>query len=175
MSKDNKQYIRFNPTQINDCGKGENSVQTVHRKVKEQVDNPMGFVDSVVAAVHSVFDILARGLKYSIFTVVIPFVLCAVLCWFLLYWYVLNPNPSLDHFVSGSFDAAGQILAMLPAVLVIIKPLLIIMGCSILCLMISSFVIAYLLYPNDNNGRRRCFTALFGAQVGLFLYNSFTD
>ena len=175
MNGNKKQYINFNPTQINNYGSGENSVKTIHRKVKEQIDNPIGFIDSVVTSVNSVFAIIAKSLKYSIFTVVLPFVACALLGWFLFYWYVLNPDPSLDHFVSGSFGAAGEILALLPAVLVIIKPFLIIGGCAILFLMISSFVIAYLLYPNDNIGRRKCFTALFGVQLGLFLYNSFTD
>ena len=94
MNKAEKKYIHFNPTQINNYGSGENSVQTVHRKVKEQIDNPMGFVDSVVTSVNSVFVIIAKSLKYSIFTVILPFISCALLGWFLFYWYVLNPNPS---------------------------------------------------------------------------------
>ena len=175
MNKDKKQYIHFNPTQINNYGDGENSVQTIGRVVKEQVDNPMGFIDKVVTSVNSVFVIIAKSLKYSIFTVLLPFLACGLLGWFLFYWFVMNPNPSLSHFVSGSFESAGKILAMLPAVLVISKPFLIIGGCSILFLMISSFVIAYLIYPKDKNGRRKCFMALFGVQLGLFLYNAFTD
>ena len=175
MNKDKKQYIHFNPTQINNYGSGENSVQTIHRKAKEQIDNPMGFIDSVITLVNSVFAIIAKSLKYSIFTVVLPFIACGLLGWFLFYWFVLNPNPSLSHFVSGSFGVLGQIFAQIPAVLIIVKPFLIIGGCSILFLMVSSFVIAYLLYPKDIKGRRKCFIALFGVQLGLFLYNAFTD
>ena len=175
MNKDKKQYIHFNPTQINNYGRGENSAQTVHRKVKEQIDNPMGFIDSIVASINSIFSILVKSMKYSVLTVILPFILCAGLGWFLFYWFVFNPKPSLSHFISGSFSSGGQILAQIPAVLILIKPFLIIGGCSILFLMISSFVISYLLYPKDHIGRRKCFTALFGVQLGLFLYNAFSD
>ncbi len=171
MNKDKKQYIHFNPTQINNYGNGENSVQTIHRKTKEVIDNPMDAVDKVVGGLNSLWSFLFKSIPYFILTVIAPFILCGSLCWFLLY-YLMNPNPNLSHFITGSFSAAGQILTQVPQIITILMPLIVIFGCAILCLILSSFIIAYLLYPKDARARRRCFTALFGAQLGMFLYNN---
>ena len=44
MVKDKKQYIQFDPTQVSKYGSGENSAQTISRKVKGVIDNPLDTV-----------------------------------------------------------------------------------------------------------------------------------
>lgn len=171
MVKDKKQYIHLDPTQINSNGSGENSAQTISRKIKVAIDNPLNTVDKVVGGLNSLWSFLFKSIPYFILTVIAPFAICGSLCWALLY-YVMNSAPNMNHFIGGSFNAAGQILAQVPQIITILMPLIVIFGCAILCLVLSSLIVAYLLYPEDARARRRCFTALFGAQLGMFLYNN---
>ena len=170
MNKDKKQYIHFNPTQINNYGSGENSVQTIHRKTKEVIDNPMGAVDKVATGLNSLWSLLFRSIPYFILITIIPFALCTALGALLLH-YVLNPNPDLGYFISGSFEAIIKIFSHIPEAITILLPPIIVIGCGILCLALSTFIMASLLYPNNPRGKKNFFTGFFGAQLGLFLYS----
>ena len=172
MNKDKKQYIHFNPTQINNYGDGENSVQTVGRVVKEQIDNPMGFIGKITSMLNSLWALIFRSIPYFILITIIPFALCVALGAILLH-YTLSPNPDLGYFIKGSFSAATEVLGLIPEVISIILPPAIIIGCGILCLALSTLIMASLLYPNNPRAKKNFFTAFFGAQLGLFLYNTF--
>ena len=174
MDKDKKQYIHFNPTQINNYGSGENSAQTISRKVKGAVDNPLETIDTISDGVNSLLVILFKSIPYFILTVVIPFAMCGALGFTLLY-YTMNPDPNIAHLLSGSYDAIDKIFVLIPEMIEILTPLIIIFGCAILCLSMSSFAIAYLIYPDNARKRRNCFTALFGVQLGLFIHKQLND
>ena len=172
MNKDEKKYIHFNPTQINNYGSGENSVQTIHRKTKEVIDNPMDTVDQVAGGLNWLWSVIFKSIPYFILIAVIPLVICTALGGILLH-YTLSPNPDLGYFISGSFEGIIKALGHIPEVITIILPPAIIIGCGIFFLFLSTLIMATLLYPNNPRGKRNFFTAFFGAQLGLFMYNTF--
>ena len=172
MNKDKKQYIHFNPTQINNYGNGENSIQTVHRKTKEVIDNPMDTVDQVAGGLNWLWSVIFKSIPSFILVVVFPFAICGALGALLLH-YTLSPNPDLGYFISGSFEAAIKVLGHIPEVITILLPPAIIIGCAVLCLALSTLIMAALVHPNNPRKRRQFFTAFFGAQLGLFIYGMF--
>ena len=174
MDRDKKQYIHFNPTQINNYGNEEKSIQTIGKTVKQQLDNPMGFVEKVTNLLNSIWKLMFRSIPYFMLITVIPLLFCVALGAVLLH-YTLSPNPDLGYFIQGSFVAVRDVLSIIPEAVSILLPPAIIIGCGILFLALSTVIMATLLYPNNPRAKRNFFTAFFGAQLGLFLYNTFKD
>ena len=171
MDKDKKQYIHFNPTQINNYGSGENSAQTISRKIKEKIDNPMDTVDQVVGGLNWLWSLLFKSIPYFILTIVLPLAVCGGLGFVLLYCATAT-SPNTSHFITGISSSITEVISLIPEVLSISLPLIIIFGCGILGILLFSLIVAYVLYPEDSVARRKCFTALFGAQLGIFLYKT---
>lgn len=167
MSNDGKKYVYVNPTLLNKGG--ENSVQTVSRKVKEQLDSPIDAVDRVAEGLNWLWSTAFKSIPYFILVVVLPFTLCTALGGLLLH-YVISPNPDVGYFVSGSFTFIVTVLGFIPEIIAIILPPALIIGCAVLCLALSTLMMASLVHPNNPRKRKQFFTAFFGAQLGLFVY-----